>query len=115
MSRDDSVPAVECTLAEQEEASRAAAAETSLIPHYEGADERENGVTVRFDGSEEALLGLAAFVADERECCSFADYRIEHSPPYDEVRLTVTGPDGTRALFGEGLIGRLERESATAD
>lgn len=82
----------------------------SLVPAYEGAEEREDGVTVRFAGTDETLSAVARFVAEEKQCCAFADYRVDVSPPYDETRLTVTGPDGTREMFAEEFVGRLEGE-----
>ncbi|WP_232701247.1 hypothetical protein [Halobacterium wangiae] len=79
-----------------------------LVSRYVGYEERENGVDVRFDGTDESLRAVARFTSNELQCCSFAEYHITVSPPYDETVLTVTGPDGTRQVFREGFVERLE-------
>jgi hypothetical protein len=106
----DDRPPVACTITEDRAAERADWMTDALLPAYAGAEEREDGVTVRFDGTDETLLAVARFVAEEKECCAFADYRIDVSPPYDETRLTVTGPEGTRELFAGEFVSRLEGE-----
>lgn len=112
MSQPDSEREVACTLTKEQEADRREAVRTRLIEHYLGYEEHETGVVVRFDGTDESLKALAEFTANESQCCSFAEYELTVTPPYEETRLTVTGPDGTRELFRDGLIDRLEVESA---
>jgi hypothetical protein len=63
---------------------------------------------VYFEGTDEVLMAVAEFTSNELECCSFAEYSIEVSPPYEETRFTVTGPEGAKELLGEGLIEELE-------
>ena len=48
----------------------------------------------------------------ELQCCAFAEYEITVAPPYEETVLTITGPDGTRQMFHDGLVNRLEAETA---
>lgn len=112
MSQEDSTPAVACTLTEEQEAERSEEVRSLLISQYAGYAEPEDGLEIRFEGTEESLRAVARFVADELQCCSFADYRITVSPPYEETVLSVSGPDGTREMFREGLVERLEEESA---
>lgn len=111
MSGDDSIPAVACTLTEEQEANRSQRVQSVLAANYEGAKERADGYTLLFDGTDESLSAVATFVSDELRCCSFAEYSIGVSPPYEKTRLTVTGPDGTKKLFREGLIDRLAAET----
>ena len=111
MTGDDSIPPVVCTLTPDEAAARAGDVEDALVARYERAEERDDGYTLAFEGTDESLSAAAAFVADELECCSFAEYEIAVSPPYEETRLTITGPEGTKELFGEGLVGLLEAAS----
>lgn len=108
-STDD--PPVACTITDQRAEERAEWMLSVLLSRYSGAEERPNGVTVRFDGADETLRHVARFVAEEKRCCAFADYRIEVSPPYEETRLTITGPEGTREMFGEQFVARLEGEA----
>jgi len=106
----DARPPVACTIDEERAEERADWMEDDLLPAYAGYDEREDGVTVRFDGADDTLRHVARFVAEEKACCSFADYRIDVAPPYEETRLTITGPEGTREMFAEEFVGRLEGE-----
>lgn len=108
MSENDSTPAVACTLTEEQARERPDWVRTTLVERYKHAEERSDGYTLVFDGAGEALRAVSAFVANERQCCSFADYSVSVSPPYDETRFTVTGPEGTKDLFGEGLVEALE-------
>lgn len=113
MEEKDSNPPVACSLTEAEADTRADQAR-ELLDAYRGAFEAEDGLTLAFDGVATSLPAVAAFVERERECCAFADYRIEVSPPYEETRLTITGPDGTVDLFGRGLVAVLEGEQPSA-
>ena len=103
----DDRPPVACTITEERAAERADWMRETLVPVYAGAEAREDGVTVRFDGSDETLRNVARFVTEEKHCCAFADYCVEVSPPYDETRLTVVGPEETNELFYHEFVGRL--------
>lgn len=107
---DDARPPVACTIDEERAAERADWMGDDLVPAYERFEELDDGVTVHFDGATETLQHVARFVAEEKACCAFADYRIEVSPPYEETRLTVTGPDGTKETFVEEFVGRMDAE-----
>lgn len=98
----DNEPPVVCTIDRDSEKAerRRRQVRQELVPNYLGAEELEDGYRLRFDGAD-SLMGVARFVEEERKCCSFADYQLELEPPYDEVRLTITGPDGTKELFQE--------------
>lgn len=111
MSQTDSEREVACTLTEAEERERSEKVRSLLVSKYTGFEERESGVEIRFDGTDESLTAVARFASNELKCCSFAEYDITVSPPYEETVLTVTGPDGTRQMFREGLVERLEEES----
>ena len=107
---DDPRPPVACTITEDRAEERADWIEDDLLPAYAGYDELDDGVTVRFSGADDTLQLVARFVAEEKECCAFADYRVEVSPPFEETRLTITGPEGTKEMFAEEFVGRLEGE-----
>ncbi len=111
MRHTDSPPEVTCTLTEEQEAERSAAVRERLIAHYLGSKDSEDGLEIRFHGTTESLRALAEFTANEVQCCSFAEYGISMSPPYDETVLTITGPEGTRQIFHEGLVEKLEEAS----
>lgn len=103
----DPIPDVTCTITPEQMANRTDEV-AALRAAFVGAEPREDGYTLRFDGADETVRTIADFVAHERKCCSFASYAFETSPPYEETRLTITGPAGTKTMFGEGLVGLLE-------
>ena len=112
MSQNDSAREVTCTLTEERETERSEEGQSLLVSHYVGYEEHKNGLDIRFEGTDESLQAVAQFTSDELQCCSFATYDITVSPPYEETVLTVTGPEGTRQMFREGLVERLEAEAA---
>lgn len=113
MSQNDSTREVTCTLTEEQEAERSADVRSLLIAHYSGYEGDEDGLHIRFEGTDDALPAVAQFTADELQCCSFAEYEITVSPPYEETVLTVAGPDGTREMFRDGLVEKLEEASVS--
>lgn len=113
MTQNDSEREVACTLTEEQEAERSEEVRALLVSHYLGYEDSADGLDIRFDGTDEAPQAVAQFISDELQCCSFAEYEITVSPPYEETVLTVTGPEGTRQMFREGLVERLVEESAS--
>ncbi len=112
MSQNDSVREVACTLTEEQEAERSKEVQSLLISHYVGYKDREDGLEIQFEGTDKPLQAVAQFISNELQCCSFAEYKINVSPPYEETTLTVTGPEGTQQMFREGLVEQLEVDSA---
>ena len=113
MSQNDSAREVKCTINREEELpERSKRIKSNLVPRYEGYEESEEGLSVRFEGTDETLTAVAQFMANELVCCSFAEYELTVAPPYEETIRTMSGPDGTRDKFREGFIGRLEDWSA---
>ena len=110
MSENDTPP-VACTLTPEQLENRPNTISETLAARYIGIDEGGDGLIIRFEGTDDALVAASRFAANELQCCSFAEYRIETAPPYEETRLTITGPDGTKTMMQEGLIERLEAES----
>ena len=111
MAQDTEDRKVACTMTEQEAEERTESTLAMLVPHFAGYEDRENGVDIRFDGAGEALRNVAEFISNEKECCSFADYKINVVPPYDETVLTITGPDGTKPMFRDAFAKRLEERA----
>ncbi|MFC7157235.1 Zn-dependent oxidoreductase [Halomarina halobia] len=112
MSPDDSSREVACTLTDEQERERSEEVRTRLVANYVGFEETEDGLAVRFAGTNESLLAVARFASWESTCCAFAEYEITVVPPYEETVLSITGPDGTRQMFRDGLVERLEAETA---
>lgn len=112
MYQNDSSREVACTLTEEQERERSEEVQSRLISAYMRFEASEDGVTIRFDGTDEALIAAAQFISAELQCCAFAEYELTVAPPYEETVLTITGPNGTRQLFRDGLVDRLEAETA---
>lgn len=106
-------PPVACTITPEPKDERSENIQT-LLTNYVGTTEREDGYTFVFDGVDETYPAIAEFVTNERVCCAFAEYVIGISPPYEETRLTITGPDGTKAVFEE-MVDLLEEETRTQE
>lgn len=111
----DDTPAVACTLTEDQLAERPEEIRAVLVENHDRAEEQPDGYTHVFAGTDETFTAVSTFVANEHECCSFAEYTISVSPPYNESRLTITGPEGTKDLFGEQFIENLDNETLPAE
>lgn len=109
MNDDNAILPITCTLTDEQEAKRSEAVRQTLISHYAGAEERDDRYIFHFNGTDDALMAVARFVKSELLCCSFADYHIDVSTPYEETRLTISGPEGTKEMFTK-LVNRLEAE-----
>ena len=74
-----------------------------------------DGFHATFDANDESLESLARFVGKESACCSSFTFELTYEPPYDEVELAITGPDGTRDLIEQGFVERFDRIDADTD
>lgn len=108
MGEDDSEMPVACTLSPGQAEERTERVIEALGSAYLRSEDDENELTISFDGTAETLTTVASFVEIELVCCSFADYRIEVSPPFNETHLRIVGPEGTTEMFREGLLPQLE-------
>lgn len=100
---------VECTLPADRRDERIERLGELLSGSFDRAVERENGYTLHFAG--EQVEDVARFVSRELECCSFAEYSIDVSPPYERTRLTIEGPSGTKDLV-QSLIDNIQPDEA---
>jgi hypothetical protein len=112
MSENESTPPVVCTVSADAVRERSDRLKTTLANRYQTVHEHSDGYTIVFDGIDESLSAVATFVSNELECCSFAEYEIAVAPPYEQTHLTITGPEGTKAMFRDGLLALLEGQQA---
>lgn len=105
---DDETPPVACTLGEADYQARRPWMVEEFLPLLADVERRESGVTMRFEGTDGTVQTVARFVDEESDCCAFARYELAIEPPYEQTRLTITGPEGTGELFGEGFSQVLE-------
>lgn len=69
-----------------------------FAPRIRGAHELADGIAFRFASDPETAAVVAAFVAFEQQCCSFARYTTERRG--SDLVLEIRGPEGTRELLG---------------
>jgi hypothetical protein len=98
---------VACTLNEAEAAQRGDWVEAEFLPHLDRVEERDDGFVLLFPHTEEALEAALTAIALESRCCSEQSFTLE-VPAGDELRLAITGPDGTKELAREGFFEMFE-------
>lgn len=96
--------AATCTLTESRQRTRIGWISDQLVPHYRDGDLVENGFVATFDATEESLVTLARLLDKEAACCGSFTFETTYEPPYDGVRLRITGPEGTRELIKRGFV-----------
>ena len=69
---------------------------TNLAVHGEG-------YALTFPIHNETLALLMRVVANERLCCPFLHFTIEIASASEDMILTLTGPEGTKALLEHEL------------
>lgn len=99
---------VACTLDEADATERAEWVQAEFLPHLEAVEEVDDGFVQMFPKTDEALEAVVTAVLLESRCCSDASYALEVPADGDEIRLTVTGPDGTKELARRGFFEMFE-------
>lgn len=112
---DDETPPVACTIDEGTFQQRRPWMVEEFLPLIADTEQLDDGIAVTLEGAGETVETVARFVNEESDCCGFASYEIATEPPYDETRLTITGPEGTAELFQEGLVDLLDEPPETLD
>lgn len=78
----------------------------TVITHLKASlkDRRElpDGVSYGFDGSDEMIDLLSAFIKTERLCCDFFEFNLAISAN-GSARLSLTGPEGTKAFIRDEI------------
>lgn len=99
---------VQCTLTEREAVERADWVEEEFLPHLEGVEELDDGYVFVFPDTDDALQTVLSAVLLESRCCSDQGYTLEVPADGTNIRLTVTGPPGTKELAQEGFFEMFE-------
>ena len=97
-------PAVACLLDESEREQRQAAAEAEFVPRIEAVTEHEDGYAFTLTGDQETVAVVGDWLRKEAACCPFATYELTVEPDLAAVELRVSGPEGTKALYEEGVV-----------
>ena len=61
--------------------------------------ELANGYRYSFNGSDQTLDDLIAFIKAERACCSFFTFHLSVEDEASNVTLAITGPEGTKEFI----------------
>ena len=99
---------VRCTLTEREAVERADWVEEEFLPRLDGVEELDDGYVFGFPDTDDALQAAVSAVLLESRCCSDQGYALEVPADGNDIRLTVTGPAGTKALVRDGFFETFE-------
>jgi len=103
-TKTDTATLVACSLSEVELAERSHDLARDLFAFAEHVDELPDGYSWLFPGADARLAKLLDFVASERRCCGFFRIELVFEPGLGPVRLTLRGPDGTKAFITETFV-----------
>jgi hypothetical protein len=60
-----------------------------------------DGLSFDISDSSSRLAGIAEWIALERLCCPFMRFKLDVRPRPGNIRLSITGPPGTKELLAE--------------
>ena len=89
-----------CTLGPDAIRARRQGLLTALLHQSSGKEALPDGLRLRFAASGETLSKITQTVEAERHCCRFLRFTITVEPDEGEIRLDLTGPQGTREFVG---------------
>jgi len=107
--------ALTCSLSNPAKVERGAELRAKFFPAVTRMEELDSGYAFEFAGKDADLV--LDFVAFERDCCTFFSFAIEIAPKNGPVRLTMSGPEGTKEFlntaFAEELKNTVGEKSST--
>jgi hypothetical protein len=94
---------MDCQLSPAGRAERHKLFVTSLRPRIRTVRELPNGYALGFPSDDSIIMDLAAWIRDERKCCSFLDYqlRVERNSPL--VWFEASGTPNAKKKLAEML------------
>lgn len=92
-----------CRLSTDKLRERKATIISSLQKKLLDKKELEHGFGYKFDGSDEMLDQLIAFIKTERMCCGFFAFTLQISGNTNETWLEITGPEGVKEFLNTEL------------
>ncbi len=101
--------ALTCSLSDPAKLARRAELREQFVPAVVRTEELENGYAYEFAGKDAGLV--LDFVSFERDCCTFFSFVVEIAPKNGPVRLTMSGPEGTKA-FLDSAFGKVRTTDA---
>jgi hypothetical protein len=105
-----------CCASESPLACDLGAISASDRPHYNelrravaasvvGKRELPDGLAIQIDTARIALPQLAKWIAFERKCCPFFEFRIDLAPDSGPVWLSLTGRAGVKEFIAQAFAG----------
>ena len=78
---------------------RLAALVAELAEAQPAVEELENGFAFRFPSRPYLFLRVAEWIGLERQCCPFLEIGLAFEHPTASIRVSVTGPAGTKDVL----------------
>jgi hypothetical protein len=107
---EDRACSVACTLPSEEQTARLGELMNGLLAEVLEVSALPSGYALDFPDNTETRREIDEFIAFEQQCCSFMTYEVTSCGP-QQIRLTLTGPEGTKAFLSKWL-GEIERSRA---
>ena len=100
---------IACRLDDPARARRLEEIERSLIGEATEITPLADGYALVFDPTDERLVTLAAFIAEERHCCPFFHFTLDVQPESELVTLALRGGEGVKAFVEQQYFASGER------
>ena len=95
---------IACTLNDAEFQQRRAGVLRRIREQVQTLKPLNAGYAFEFAADEAVLEDVFRLIQLERQCCAFLHFELTLAPGNGPVRLSLTGPDGTKA-FLENMLG----------
>jgi hypothetical protein len=86
---------VACQLTDRARRTREAEIRSLITSGARHVEFLPDGLSLRFDGTDEWVDRIAELIKLERGCCRFLRFRLDAEPGDGEFSLSITGPEGT--------------------
>jgi hypothetical protein len=90
---------IACQLSSAELQKRKAEVIASLKTKVLSRQVLDNGYQYEFKGANGILDELMSFIKTEKQCCAFFDFDLSVSDTSSHIRLSITGPEGTKQFI----------------
>ena len=104
---------VTCLLPEAEQRGRRETVLHDILAAALEIGELEDGILLRFPGTDAWFRKLADFVSFERACCPFLAFEVTPEPDFGTITLTVRGR-ATATDFLNNAFGKLKASVAAS-
>ena len=92
---------IACTLTAEALRERRASLIPGLVARARAIEATDNGYDLCFDPAPDVVTAIAQVIDAERHCCQFLQFEVRVDADHGDVRLSITGPDGTRSFLDD--------------